>query len=125
MSTILVVDDLLSNRELLHLRIEKLGHEVLEAEDGESALAIVQEKRPDLILLDILMPKVDGWQVCRMLKANPKTKSIPVVMLSALSADEIHLSDSAADAYMPKPWDSEQLARLLKKWLPPTEKRVA
>jgi CheY-like chemotaxis protein len=85
--TVLVVDDTEANIDIL---MEMLGEEydVTVAMDGEDALDTVVEDSPDLILLDIMMPDIDGFEVCRRLKDNPDTSSIPIIFLSALSEDE-------------------------------------
>src|SRR5476649_1883811 len=79
---ILVVDDVADNVEILRVRLESLGYEVVVAEDGESALAVVHETLPDLILLDIMMPKIDGLEVARRLKADAGLPFIPIIMVT-------------------------------------------
>jgi len=80
---ILVVDDIEENVELLSAFLSSAGYEVLTAYDGNQALAQVGKEDPDLILLDIMMPKVDGFEVCRKLKVNEKTRLIPIIMVTA------------------------------------------
>ena len=75
--SILLVDDQPANLQLLSQTLESLGSKLLFAKNGESALAIAQKARPDLILLDIMMPGIDGFEVCRRLKANPDTEKYP------------------------------------------------
>ena len=82
---ILVVDDLAASRHVLQALLSDEGYRVTLAADGEAALAAVATERPDLILLDILMPKLDGYEVCRRLKAHADTRLIPVVLVSGLS----------------------------------------
>jgi DNA-binding response OmpR family regulator len=119
MATLLIIDDENPIRALLKIQLSKNGHTILEAADGEEALSIVRTSRPDLIILDIIMPKKDGWQVCRELRDNPKTRSLPVVMLTGCHDHiaELRGWECGIDAYLTKPWDSEQLnqitARLL------------
>jgi CheY-like chemotaxis protein len=84
---VLVVDDTEANIDIL-MDILGEGYDVAVAMDGESALEAVEEDPPDLILLDIMMPDIDGFEVCRRLKDNPDTASIPIIFLSALSEDE-------------------------------------
>jgi CheY-like chemotaxis protein len=72
---ILIIDDDPSNREILRARLEPAGYEVLEASHGEEGLLLSETVLPDLILLDVMMPKMDGWQVCRKIRANPITKA--------------------------------------------------
>jgi CheY-like chemotaxis protein len=85
-SHILVVDDTDLNRQYLTTELEDEGYTVSTAADGEQALAAVAENPPDLILLDIMMPKLNGYEVCRRLKSDERTILIPVVMVTALSA---------------------------------------
>jgi two-component system, OmpR family, alkaline phosphatase synthesis response regulator PhoP len=84
-SKILVVDDNVQNRELLEAYMEELeGVTTIAASDGHRALALVETEKPDLILLDIMMPKMSGYEVCKKLKSDPSTKDIPVIMITAL-----------------------------------------
>src|SRR5258708_4928437 len=118
MSKILVIDDDPANRDILRARLEQAGHEVTEAPDGEEGLRCLEAAGLDLVLLDVMMPRVDGLQVCRRIKANPKTKGIPVVMLTALGQqiDQLRGFESGADEYLMKPWDSVKLLELADKW---------
>jgi PleD family two-component response regulator len=84
-SKILVVDDNVQNRELLEAYMEELeGVTTISASDGRQALELVESRKPDLILLDIMMPKMSGFEVCKKLKSDPATKDIPVIMITAL-----------------------------------------
>ena len=120
MAKILIIDDDPSNRDILHARLEAAGHEVAEAVNGEEGLRLLDTGAPDLVFLDVMMPRVDGWQVCRQIKADPKTKAVPVVMLTALGQeiDQLRGYESGADDYLAKPWNVEQLAATLAKLLP-------
>ncbi|MDA3925976.1 MAG: response regulator [Kiritimatiellae bacterium] len=104
---ILVVDDDSDVRLLLGGRLRRNGYEVVAAEDGESAVQIVRQENPALILLDLGLPKMDGFDVCRMLKADPATRRIPIIVLSAKSqqTDRDRASALGADGYMAKPFD--------------------
>lgn len=104
---ILVVDDILTNRRLLQAKLEARYFEVLMAENGEQALEIAEAELPDIILLDVMMPGMDGYEVCRRLKANPTTAFIPVVMVTALSQQESRLEglNAGADDFVTKPFD--------------------
>src|SRR6185369_6610334 len=82
-ATVLVVDDIAANRNVLGETLEKENFEVLLAPDSESALKMTQKAKPDLVLLDVMMPKLDGFETCRRLKANAATSSIPVIFISA------------------------------------------
>ncbi len=118
MSKILVIDDDPSNREILRARLEKAGHVVSEASNGEDGIRLSEELAPHLVLLDVMMPKVDGLQVCRQIKTNPKTEKIPVIMLTACdqNIDQLRGWESGADEYMAKPWDPVKLLELIGKW---------
>ena len=108
---VLVVDDLLANRELLRALLEDLGHEVREAANGQEALDAVTSEEPDLIFLDIAMPKLDGLEVCRRLKADPRLRLIPVVLLTAMDDRATRLMgiEAGADDFLTKPLDAKEL----------------
>lgn len=109
--TILIVDDNIDTVELLRKRLRAEGYNALEAYDGEEALKKVYEKIPDLIVLDVMMPKMNGYEVCKRLKTDEKTKFIPVIMLTAKSDVESKVKgfDIGADDYVPKPFDYREL----------------
>lgn len=112
---VLVVDDSSVNRTLLAAILTKAGFEIAEAQSGEEALAKVAEVLPDLVLLDIMMPGIDGYEVCAALKADERTAAIPVIFLSALSeaADKIKGLETGGADYVTKPFDKgEVLARV-------------
>lgn len=112
---VLVVDDSSVNRTLLAAILTKAGFEIAEAQSGEEALAKVAEFLPDLVLLDIMMPGIDGYEVCAALKADERTAAIPVIFLSALSeaADKIKGLETGGADYVTKPFDKgEVLARV-------------
>ena len=100
---ILVVDDILPNIKLLEAKLSAEYFDVLSASDGESALEIATSEMPDLILLDVMMPGLDGFQVCERLRANPKTRHIPIVMVTALSdvSDRVRGLEAGADDFLP------------------------
>ena len=102
---ILVVDDILPNVKLLEAKLTAEYFDVLTASDGPSALQLAAAQTPDIILLDVMMPGMDGFEVCERLKANPKTRHIPVVMITALSDvnDRVHGLKSGADDFLSKP----------------------
>ena len=104
---ILVVDDIADNVEILRMRLTSLGYEVVVAEDGEQALARVRETLPDLILLDIMMPKIDGLEVVRRLKADARLPFIPVILVTAKASpkDVVAGLDAGGDDYLTKPID--------------------
>jgi class 3 adenylate cyclase len=104
---ILVVDDIADNVEILRMRLTSLGYEVVVAEDGEQALARARETLPDLILLDIMMPKIDGLEVVRRLKADARLPFIPVILVTAKASpkDVVAGLDAGGDDYLTKPID--------------------
>lgn len=112
---ILVVDDLLENLRLLNSLLTKEGYEVRQAPDGEMALTNIPRFRPDLILLDIMMPDMDGYAVCTQIKADEKMRDIPVIFLSALDLtfDKIKAFEVGAADFIHKPFHpAEVLARV-------------
>ncbi|MBI3988139.1 MAG: response regulator [candidate division NC10 bacterium] len=109
--TVLVVDDNPQNVELLAAWMTAEGYQVASAGDGQVALEQVAVTSPDLILLDIMMPKVDGYAVCRELKARPETRLVPIVLLTALGAEEHRLQgiEAGADDFLTKPVSPSEL----------------
>ncbi len=108
---ILVVDDVADNVEILRMRLESMGYEVVVAEDGEQALAVVRETLPDLILLDIMMPKLSGFEVCKQLKDDPRTRGIMILMVTALSewGDIERAVEAGTDDFLSKPVNKIEL----------------
>ena len=108
---ILMVDDSKDLLQVIARRLQTWGYEALTAESGEEGLRLAQEHLPDLVLLDIMMPKMKGRDVCVHLKANPKTQHIPVIFLTALAlADHIKAGmDVGAEDYIVKPFDVAEL----------------
>jgi class 3 adenylate cyclase len=106
-SRILVVDDNASNRDLLARRLERQGHTVLQAEDGSRALALVGEQALDLVLLDLMMPGISGYEVLTRLKADLRHRDLPVIMISALSELDsvVRCIEAGADDYLAKPFN--------------------
>jgi two-component system response regulator RpaA len=111
LSRILVIEDEQAIAELVKVNLELLGHQVVTAPDGIKGLALSQQNRPDLIVLDVMMPDLDGFTVCQRLRQNPQTTHIPVLMLTALSTtkDKVAGFDAGADDYLPKPFDIPEL----------------
>ena len=108
---ILVVDDIEANIRLLEAKLTAEYYEVLTASDGPTALAIAAAEKPDIVLLDVMMPGMDGFQVCRRLKDDPETRHIPVVLVTALDgrADRISGLEAGADEFLTKPIDDVML----------------
>lgn len=116
---ILVVDDIPLNVELLRTYLKSSGYSVVEAHDGEDALKVVAEKKPDLILLDVMMPKINGFEVCRKLKADPRTQFVPIVMVTALQSieDKVKGIEAGADDFITKPFNKMELLARVKSLL--------
>ena len=109
--TILVVDDSPTQLRLVTTSLQGKGYTVLTAADGEEALEKASKERPNLIVLDIILPKKNGFQVCRQLKTSPDTKDIKILMLSSKSQDSDRFwgLKQGADGYLTKPFEEEEL----------------
>jgi signal transduction histidine kinase len=118
-SKILIVDDAIDTVELLRKRFHSEGYDTAEAYDGEEALKRVDEYTPDLVVLDVMMPKIDGYEVCRRLKADENKKYIPVLMLTAKGEIESKVKglEIGADDYLAKPFDYKELSARVKSLL--------
>ncbi|MDD5259324.1 MAG: response regulator [bacterium] len=116
---ILLVDDEPKLLLLVKSRLEASGYEVITAADGEEALAMIPSEKPDLLVLDIMMPKIDGLQVCTQVKNDPGLKQIPIIILTAKSQREamIEAKKSRANSYVVKPFRPEVLLAEVKKYL--------
>ena len=114
---ILLVDDEPSVREVVCTRLMSLGFEVLTAKDGQEGLDLARKESPDVVLLDLMLPKLDGYKVCRMLKFDKAFENIPVVIFSAKGSDaDKKLAEQAgADAYMVKPFDFKLFTQTIQK----------
>lgn len=108
---ILVVDDEAANRRLLGEILSPLGYVVSQAADGDEALAAVSNQPPDLILLDVMMPRLDGYAVCRAVKGDPRTRLVPIIMLTSLDQlpDKIKAVDIGVDEFLTKPFNVVEL----------------
>ena len=116
---ILVADDSANIREVLQMNLETLGYEVLIAEDGDQALQRIYRDTPDLLILDVMMPKQNGFQICRKVKADPDRSSTPVILLTAKSQreDVYWGKDCGADEYVTKPFSAKELEGTIEKLL--------
>lgn len=118
MAKILLIEDDPNALEMLRFRFEKAGYEISIAEDGDTGL-MKALRQPDLIFLDVRIPKMDGWQLCKTLKSEPRTRHIPVVMLTGCSQpiQEEYGIACGADAYLTKPWDPKEVMDVTRKLL--------
>lgn len=116
---ILVVDDEAELVKAIEIRLKQADYEVLTAYDGQEGLDKAQKERPDLIVLDLMMPKMDGYKVCGLLKADSRYNKIPIIMLTAKAQEEdMKLGkEVGADAYIMKPFESEVLLSKIKELL--------
>lgn len=114
MAKILIVEDNEMNRDMLSRRLQRKGFEVVMAVDGEEGVKMAQSETPDLILMDMSLPIIDGWEAARLLKASPETQAIPVIALTAhaMSGDREKALEAGCDDYDTKP---VELTRLLEK----------
>ncbi|MFE4106381.1 response regulator transcription factor [Almyronema epifaneia] len=119
MSTVLVVEDSAAQREMITDLLRKSGLKVTAASDGVEALESIQSHLPDLIVLDIVMPKMNGYEVCRRIKADPATQNVPVVMCSSKGEefDRYWGMKQGADAYIAKPFQPTELVGTVKQLL--------
>jgi len=117
---ILVVEDQEDNRQILRDLLSNVGYDMTEAGNGEEALAAVAARRPDLILMDIQLPIMDGYETTRRIKADPALKSIPIIVVTsyALSGDEDKARAAGCDAYVTKPYSPRQLLAKIREFLP-------
>ncbi|MGY4829505.1 response regulator [Sphaerotilaceae bacterium SBD11-9] len=115
MATILVVEDNLQNLKLAQLVLNKAGHAVLSADSGEAGLALASERQPDLVLMDVQMPGLDGLAVTKLLKNNPRTAHVKVVALTALAmkGDAERILAAGCDAYLAKPYHYNDLVAVV------------
>ena len=119
MRTVLVVDDSTPQREMIKDLLQASGMTVNVAADGEQAIAIALEIIPDIIVLDVVMPNMNGYEVCRLLKSSPKTQAVPVILCSSKSEDfDRHWGmRQGADAYICKPFKPGELVSTIEQLL--------
>ncbi|BCL37090.1 response regulator transcription factor [Nostoc sp. MS1] len=119
MSTVLIVEDSLAQREMITDLLKASGLTVTHATDGLEALEAIKDEPPDLVVLDIVMPKMNGYEVCRRLKSDPKTQNVPVVMCSSKGEefDRYWGMKQGADAYIAKPFQPTELVGTVKQLL--------
>jgi twitching motility two-component system response regulator PilH len=119
MSTVLIVDDSSTMREMVSDLLTKHGFTVVQANDGADAKAKVEINRPDLVVTDIIMPNMNGYELCRWLKGDPKTKAIPVIMVSTKSEDfdRYWAMKQGGDAYITKPYSPDEMINTIRQLL--------
>jgi two-component system, cell cycle response regulator DivK len=117
---ILVVEDQKDNRQIIRDMLSATDYEIMEAESGEQALEAVVKQRPDLILMDIQLPGIDGYEATRRIKADPALRSIPIIAVTsyALSGEEQKARAAGCDEYVPKPYSPRQLLAKIRQYLP-------
>jgi two-component system cell cycle response regulator DivK len=117
---ILVVEDQADNRQIIRDMLSPLDYELTEAENGVEALASISKQKPDLILMDIQLPVMDGYEATRRIKADPATKGIPIIAVTsyALSGDEQKARAAGCDDFVPKPYSPRQLLTKIRQYLP-------
>jgi len=118
MTKILIVDDEKDIVETLSFMLNAKGYEIISAYDGEEGLKLAKEEKPDLIILDVMMPKINGYKICRLLKYDAKYKNIPIVMVTARSQDNDKLigEETGADEYITKPFEFSDILEVINKY---------
>ena len=113
---ILIVDDELNIRELIKFNVEKAGYKVLETGDGQTAVNLAKSEKPDLVVLDLMLPGLDGLEVCRIIKNSRETAAIPIIMLTAKNEeiDKVIGLELGADDYLTKPFSPRELSARIK-----------
>lgn len=113
--TVLIVDDSPTEQKLMLAALSNKGYNVISAADGDEAFAKIESLRPDLVLLDVVMPKKNGYQICRQIKTTPSTKDIRVVLVTSKNqeSDRFWGMKQGADGYLTKPYRPEELAALV------------
>lgn len=116
---ILVVDDSLPILELASTMLKLLGYEPIQASNGVEALKLFSQEKPDLVLLDVMLPDMDGFKICQYIKSNPATVTTPVFMVSAkkTAEDAERGKKAGAEEYVTKPFKSAEMAQLVKSYL--------
>jgi two-component system cell cycle response regulator DivK len=116
---ILVVEDQEENRQILRDLFSAIGHDIMEVEDGAAAVVAAKQYRPDLILMDIQLPIMDGYEATRRIKADPDLRAIPIIVVTsyALSGDEEKARASGCDSYVAKPFSPLELLAKINEYL--------
>lgn len=116
---VLIVEDQEDNRAILRDLLSNAGYELIEASNGEEGVALAERERPDLILMDIQLPVVDGYEATRRIKGNASLRSIPIIAVTsyALSGDEAKAQEAGCDGYVAKPFSPRQLLAKIREYL--------
>lgn len=119
MAKILLIEDEPDQIKVVKFRLEASGYEVVTAENAQEGIKIAQEEKPDLILMDMLMPGLDGFEATRMLKSDSETKDIPVIAITAMGTVDVEdrCAQAGASDFIKKPYDSQELVQKVKKYL--------
>lgn len=119
---ILVIEDQEDNRRIIRDLLTNAGYEMIEALDGEAGVRLAKSEQPDLILMDIQLPVIDGYEATRQIKANDELKPIPIIAVTsyALSGDDAKARAAGCDAYVAKPFSPRELLAKIRQFLPPT-----
>lgn len=119
MKRILVVEDTEDNRRIMRDLLSSAGYDLIEAQDGEEGVAMAQKHRPDLILMDIQLPVLDGYQATRRIKADPALAHIPIIAVTsyALSGDEAKTREAGCDGYVAKPFSPRELLTKVREYV--------
>ena len=117
---ILVVEDTEDNRQIIRDLLSSVGYELIEAADGAEGVALAQKERPDLILMDIQLPEIDGYEATRRIRAIPELAKVPIIAVTsyALSGDEAKARAAGCDGYVAKPFSPRQLLAKIREFLP-------
>jgi len=117
---ILVVEDQEDNRRIIRDLLASVGYELIEATDGEAGVRLAESERPDLILMDIQLPVLDGHEATRRIKQNPELRHIPIIVVTsyALSGDDQKAMAAGSDGYVAKPFSPRQLLAMIRKFFP-------
>lgn len=123
LSRVLLIDDEFAITKALSVRLRAAGYEVVSAPNGRSGVSAVHRHRPDAVLLDIRMPDIDGFEVCRLIRSTPEIAATPVIFVSANVQDEARLAarDAGGDAFLSKPVDSAEVIAALRRAIPVSE----
>jgi two-component system cell cycle response regulator DivK len=118
--TVLYVEDNEMNRKIVRDLLKRTAYRLIEAHDGEAGVALARSERPDLVLMDVQLPKISGIEATRRLRAAPETAATPILVITsfALSGDEQKAKDAGASAYLAKPYSPFQLLGMIRKLLP-------